>query len=192
MIKAEEVDKTTVITILSNSFKENQSVNYIVRNNKNSFERIKALMDYSFELCSMFGEVWLSDDKKACALVLFPQDKRTTAKSIWLDIKLIFQAIGIFGITKTLRREAQIHKIQPKEKMAYLWFIGVEPDAQQKGIGSKLLRQLTLRFTVLNLPLYLETSTQKNIPWYQSFGFEIYNQINLGYSLYFLQRRPGN
>jgi hypothetical protein len=126
MIKAEAVDKTTVINILSYSLKDNQSVNYVVRNDKNSFERIKALMDYSFELCSMFGEVWLSDDKKACALILFPHDKRTTAKSIWLDIKLIFQAIGIFGITKTLKREAQIHKIQPKEKMAYLWFIGVD------------------------------------------------------------------
>ena len=191
MIKAEAVDKTTVITILSYSFKDNQSVNYVVRNDKNSFERIKALMDYSFELCSMFGEVWLSDDKKACALILFPHDKRTNAKSIWLNIKLIFQAIGIFGISKTLKREAQIHKIQPKEQMAYLWFIGVEPESQKNGIGSKLLLQLILRFTVLNLPLYLETSTQKNVPWYQSFGFVIYDQLNLGYSLFFLKRLPG-
>jgi ribosomal protein S18 acetylase RimI-like enzyme len=192
MIKAEAVDKTTVINILSYSFKDNQSVNYVVRNDKNSLERIKALMDYSFEMCSMFGEVWMTDDKKGCALILYPQNKKITARSLWLNIRLIFQAISILGISKTLKREAKIQQIQPNEKMAYLWFIGVDPTFQKKGVGSKLLMQIISRFSEMNLPLYLETSTQKNIPWYQSFGFEIYNQITLGYSLSFLKRRPGH
>jgi hypothetical protein len=190
MIKAETVDKTTVITILSNSFIDNKSVNFVVLNDNNRIARIKALMDYSFEMCSAFGEVWLTEDKKGCALILFPQNKKTTVNSIWLNVRLIIQAIGVSGISKTLKREAQIHKIQPHEKMAYLWFIGVDPAFQQKGIGSKLLMQIIARYSEMNLPLFLETSTQKNIPWYQSFGFTIYNQITLGYSLFFLKRRP--
>ncbi len=190
MVKAEAVDKTTVVTILSKSFIDNQSVNFVINQDKDRLSRINALMDYSFEMCYEFGEVWLTEDKKACALILFPQNKRTTVKAIWLNIKLIIQAIGIANISKTLKREAQIHKVQPVEKMAYLWFIGVDPAFQQKGIGSKLLNQIISRFSELNLPLYLETSTQNNIPWYQTFGFTIYNQINLGYSLFFLKRRP--
>jgi hypothetical protein len=190
MVKAEAVDKTTVITILSKSFIDNQSVNFVIYNDKDRPARINALMDYSFEMCSAFGEVWLTEDKKGCALILFPQNKRTTVRAIWLNIKLIIQAIGISGIGKTLRREAQIHKIQPNEEMAYLWFIGVDPASQHKGIGSKLLMQIISRFSERNLPLFLETSTQKNIPWYQSFGFSIYNQITLGYSLFFLKRQP--
>lgn len=189
MVKAEAVDKTTVVTILSKSFIDNQSVNFVINQDKDRLERINALMDYSFEMCYEFGEVWLTEDKKGCALILFPQNKRTTVKAIWLNIKLIIQAIGIANISKTLKREAQIHKIQPVEKMAYLWFIGVDPAFQQKGIGSKLLNQIILRFSELNLPLYLETSTQNNILWYQTFGFTIYNQITLGYSLFFLKRR---
>lgn len=190
MVKAEAVDKTTVVTILSKSFIDNQSVNFVINQDKDRLERINALMDYSFEMCYEFGEVWLTEDKKGCALILFPQNKRTTVKAIWLNIKLIIQAIGIANISKTLKREAQIHKVQPVEKMAYLWFIGVDPAFQQKGIGSKLLNQIISRFSELNLPLYLETSTQNNIPWYQTFGFTIYNQITLGYSLFFLKRRP--
>ena len=190
MVKAEAVDKTTVVTILSKSFIDNQSVNFVIKQDEDRLARINALMDYSFEMCSAFGEVWLTEDKKGCALILFPQNKRTTVKSIWLSIKLIIHSIGLAGIGKTLKREAQINKIQPIEKMAYLWFIGVDPDFQQKGIGSKFLNQIITRFGTMNLPLYLETSTEKNIPWYQSLGFTIYDQINLGYSLFFLKRRP--
>ncbi len=100
-------------------------------------ERIAALMDYSFEMCSLFGNVWLSNDRTACALVLYPHEKRTSLKAVWLDLKLIFRAIGLDGIKKALDRESKIKTKQPKQAMAYLWFIGVDPAEQHKGTGSK-------------------------------------------------------
>jgi hypothetical protein len=36
--------------------------------------------------------------------------------------------------------------------------------------------------------VYLETSTLKNIPWYQRFGFTIYQEIDMGYQLSFLTK----
>jgi len=45
-----------------------------------------------------------------------PRPEKTT---IWLDIKLILQAIGIAGIAKTLKREAQIKKKQSKTPMLF-------------------------------------------------------------------------
>ena len=38
----------------------------------------------------------------------------------------------------------------------------------------------------------LETSTLKNLLWYERFGFEIYNQPELGCILFFLKRKPTN
>lgn len=190
MVRAKQEDKELVISILVKSFKENQSVNFIVRQDNIKLKRIHALMDYSFEVCHLFGEVWLSDDRKACALILFPHKKRTTLKSVWLDIRLIIQAIGIRGIQKTLNREEQIKKLQPKENMIYLWFIGVDPVYQDKGVGSNLLEEIIATSIYKNLPIYLETSTLKNIPWYEHFGFKIYNELELGYTLFFLKREP--
>lgn len=94
------------------------------------------------------------------------------------------------GIRKTLKREAQIQKIQPKEKMAYLWFIGVHPKYQHIGIGSILLKEIILFSNQREIPIYLETSTLKNLPWYEAFGFQRYNQLKLGYTLFFLKRGP--
>lgn len=38
-------------------------------------------------------------------------------------------------------------------------------------------------------PIYLETSTIKNIPWYKKFGFTIYNTPDLEYQLYFMKKK---
>jgi ribosomal protein S18 acetylase RimI-like enzyme len=145
-------------------------------------------MEYSFEECFMFGEVFLSDDEKACALVLYPDKKRTTIKSILLDMKLIFSCIGIENIKKALARESKIKQLQPKTTMYYLWFIGVDPEFQNKGIGSMLLNEIIKDSKHKQRPIFLETSTLKNLPWYKKHGFLIYNELKLTYKLFFLKR----
>ena len=188
MVKADKEDRNLVVAVLSDSFKNNLSVNFIVQQDEQKDKRIRALMEYSFDMCSLFGNVFLSDDKNSCALILYPHLKKTTLLAIWLDIKLIFKAVGIGGISKALKREAQIKHIQPKEEMLYLWFIGVDPFLQHKGIGSKLMDEVIQLSKTKNLPLLLETSTIENLPWYKRFGFETYDKLELGYTLYFLKR----
>ncbi len=188
MQKAKKNDKPLVIEILTKSFNSNSSVNYIIKQDRKREKRIRALMDYSFEVCSAFGDVFLSDDKKACALIVYPDKKKTTLKSILLDIKLIFQAVGLGNIGKTLKREKLITTIQPKVQMSYLWFIGVDPLSQGRGIGSNMLREIIDNSNSNNRPIYLETSTVKNLPWYEKFGFEVYNEQELTYHLYFFKR----
>jgi len=72
--------------------------------------------------------------------------------------------------------------------MSYLWFIGVDPLVQNRGIGSKMLQEIINFSNSSNRPIYLETSTVKNLPWYEKFGFEVYNEHDLTYHLYFFKR----
>ncbi|HEY4325714.1 MAG TPA: GNAT family N-acetyltransferase [Mucilaginibacter sp.] len=186
MNKGNAADRDLIINLLSQSFDENPSVNYIVRQDDKRKTRIKALMAYSFDVCSLFGDVWIADDRKSCALVLYPDRKKTTIKAIWLDVKLIFKAISLSGISKTLNREAQIKKRQLQVPMMYLWFIGVSPLYQHRGMGSKLLQQVLDEAKRVNRPVFLETSVLKNIAWYERFGFKVYDSLELDYTLYFL------
>jgi len=188
MVKATLSDKSLIVDILSRSFESNQSVNYIIPQNASKSLRIRRLMDYSFDVCHTFGQVFLSDDRKACALVLLPDRKRTNFKSVFLDLKLIFSCVGLTNLKKTLGRESKIKQIQPQELMYYLWFIGVDPQYQNGGIGSKLLKEVIGQGTLLNRSVFLETSTLKNLPWYNKFGFEVYHELDLGYKLFFLER----
>ena len=183
-----KIEKMLVVDILASSFKSNQSVNYLIPQTTKREKRIRALMDYSFEMCSLFGKIYVSNDNKACALVSFPERKKTTMKSLISEIKLIFRSISVGNISKAIQREKAISKHYPTEPIYYLWFIGVSPEFQGQGIGEKLMREIIADADQMKRPIYLETSTLKNIPWYQKFGFEVYGELDFGYKLFLLRR----
>jgi ribosomal protein S18 acetylase RimI-like enzyme len=181
-------ERDLVIEILSRAFDQNQSVNHVIKQDSRRARRIRALMAYSYDLCRLFGKVFVSEDGKACALVLFPDRRRTTPASVWLDLKLIAGAIGFSRLFPTLRREALLTRIRPREPMYYLWFIGVLPACQHQGLGGRLLDSVLGESRGAGRPVYLETSTVGNLPWYGKFGFETYHELDTGYRLYFLKR----
>ncbi|SDC10920.1 GNAT family N-acetyltransferase [Niabella drilacis] len=186
MIKAGKRDRAAVVDILANAFDDNRSVNYIVRQDAGRRQRIKALMAYAFDRCMLSGEVFITEEGRGCALVLFPDLKKSTMRSVLLDLKLVLRAIGS-NVFKVLKREAALKKTQVVAPLYYLWFIGVHREVQGRGTGSRLLNELKQRADELGRVVCLETSTIKNIPWYEKHGFRVYNELNLGYPLYFMK-----
>lgn len=188
MIQAQLQDRSLVTTMLAQSFDENKSVNYIIPQDRHRTKRILRLMEYSFDYCRLFGEVYLSGDKQGCALIVYPWKVKTTVRSMLLDLRLILRCVGPVNLRKVLQREAIIKKLHPREPFCYLWFIGVVSTVQQKGIGSTLLRELLDQCDRDGLPVYLETSVERNVPWYQRLGFTVYHKLDLGYTLYCMKR----
>nr|MBI1231857.1 GNAT family N-acetyltransferase [Cytophagales bacterium] len=185
MRKATQKDRTKVVDILLEAFRKNKSVNYIAGDKK---KKIRYLMEYSFDNCMDTGEVFISDDGHACAMIQFQDRKKFTLKSTFLDIQLILKTIGIGNIPKALARESFIKKHYPKEPFTYLWFIGVSPDKQGTGSGSYMLKHILDYSKSLDRPVYLETSTERNLPWYKKHGLEVYNMSErFGFPFYFLK-----
>jgi ribosomal protein S18 acetylase RimI-like enzyme len=58
----------------------------------------------------------------------------------------------------------------------YLWFIGVHPNAQNNGVGQKLMTELVDESERMERPIYLETST-----------LDVYNQLDFGYNLFLIR-----
>ena len=55
----------------------------------------------------------------------------------------------------------------------YVYILGVTPEHQRKGVGRMLMRDLIARAEARGIPLYLETQTESNVPFYRSLGFEV-------------------
>lgn len=146
-------------------------------------------MAWCFDYCMEFGTVYLSEDGSACAL-LTDQKPRTTLRSLIRDAKLILGCLGYKGAMKATSREKRIKKHHPDKPFIYLWYIGVNPTDQHKGIGSQLLRAIIAEANKQQYPICLETSTPANLPWYQKFGFRIYHELDLGYKLFMLRIDP--
>jgi ribosomal protein S18 acetylase RimI-like enzyme len=137
MRKATYKDRERVVSILLEAFKNNKSVNYIAGKEE---AKIRYLMEYSFDNCMDTGEIYISDNGIACAMIQFHDRKKSLWKSILLDIQLILKTIGVGNIRKALARESFIKKHYPKEPFTYLWFVGVIPERQRNGFGSEILK----------------------------------------------------
>lgn len=185
---ATPLDKSLIVQMLAVSFDANKSVNYIAKQDQNRVQRILQLMDCSFDDCYEFGEVWISDDRKACALILFPERKRTSLRSLLRNLKLALFVVGLKRVSKILKREKMISANHPAQPFAYLLFLGVDASVQGKGNGSSLMRELISRYDQEQRPIYLETSMERNLPFYKNLGLEIFQTLELSYTLYQLRR----
>lgn len=61
----------------------------------------------------------------------------------------------------------------PREAHWYLALLGTGPAHQGQGVGSALLAPVLHRCDALQLPAYLESSKESNIPFYERHGFQV-------------------
>jgi ribosomal protein S18 acetylase RimI-like enzyme len=183
--------KSLFIDLLCDSFEDNKSVNYVVKQDEHRKRRIRRLMDYSYEICRAFGDVWIADDLQACALVLYPDKKRFTLNSAIWDARLALSSVGLNRLGVVLKRQATVKSYHPAEPFTYLWFIAVSKEAQGSHRGTRLLERIIHKSEVEGRPIYLETSVEQNLQWFKKHGFEVFNEIDFSYPLYMMRRNPG-
>jgi predicted N-acetyltransferase YhbS len=61
----------------------------------------------------------------------------------------------------------------------YLAIMGVAPEWQGKGLGSKLMYPKLQELDTRDVPAYLESSTPRSRALYQRHGFEVVGELNL-------------
>jgi len=71
----------------------------------------------------------------------------------------------------------QMGHFHPGHPHWYLPLIGVDPSAQNRGLGSALLSRALARCDRERVPAYLESTTPRNSPLYERFGFKAIGRI---------------
>lgn len=82
-------------------------------------------------------------------------------------------ALAWRSLVPSLRFLTTTERVHPHETHWYLMTLGVEPDRQRTGIGSRLLAGVLDRIDRAGLPAYLETDKQENLAYYHRHGFEL-------------------
>jgi hypothetical protein len=154
-------------------------------------EHIRALMNYSFDVCNAFGDVWVTEDEQACALVLYPEKKKSTLNLIWWEIKLILLSIGLSRVNLFMKYDARVNFFRPNKPFSYLCFMGVNASVKNRGQDASLLEDLIHRSDKEKRPIYLETTWEQKLEWYKKYGFEMFQALDFSYPLYMLRRNPG-
>ncbi|KAB1158706.1 GNAT family N-acetyltransferase [Tenacibaculum aiptasiae] len=192
MIKASFSDKELVTDILYSAFvniKKDNSISFVVKQDSKRNKRLRFLMEYLFLTSFEFGEVFISDNKKACLLINYPHLQKTTLKNSYWKLLLIIKTIGIFNVFKILKRERELNKNHIKTPHIHPIITGVLNEHQQKGIGVRLIKEVLLHFKNNQLPCIIETTTKENLKLYKKFGFKIVRETHsLNYPLFFLRK----
>jgi ribosomal protein S18 acetylase RimI-like enzyme len=92
-----------------------------------------------------------------------------------LPVMLRASGLARFGRLLAIRADLDRHHPMDREH-AYLWFLGVAPAAQGRGVGSALLRAANARHDAAGLPAYLETGTTRNVALYERHGFRVISE----------------
>ena len=81
---------------------------------------------------------------------------------------------GVARFSRLTALRADMDKHHPMDRPhAYLWFLGVRPEAQGHGVGSRLLKVGCDRLDAAGQSAYLETQTERNLALYRRHGFEV-------------------
>lgn len=180
MRKAINSDEKLVTEIISESFYYNPSVLSVIKNDdKTKKQRIAGLAKYVFKTAFRRDGVFISGDQKGTAICYKYNNKKESLSDYWNQLILVITAIGISRIIKVLKREAYIKKMRPRSgEYLYFWFFGVIKDGQGKGAAKELWDAILLEAKNKDIPVFLETSVEKNKTVYERYGFEVYHIWN--------------
>ncbi len=191
MIRADVKDKKLVVDILTSAFipkKENNSINLVVKQDKNRIQRMRVLMGYLFDRAMLFGAVFISDNKKACLLLNYPHKEKITCQTMQLDLQLAVQCIGIERVFKVLKRQRVARRNYPKEKYIKPIIVGVESEINGKGSAARLIIEVKNHYVNNQLPVVIDAASEDNVRLYKKFGFRVINKEEaLGFPIYYLR-----
>ena len=87
---------------------------------------------------------------------------------------------------------ARMERLHPREPHYYLSTLGVSPEAQGQGLGSRLMAPMLERCDREAVPAYLESSKERNLAFYGRHGFRVTREMRFprGPRLWLMWRDP--
>jgi ribosomal protein S18 acetylase RimI-like enzyme len=83
------------------------------------------------------------------------------------------------NLRNTLRLLELVDRLHPHEPHWYLASLGTAVDRQGQGVGSALMRPVLAHCDAEGLGAYLESSKERNVPFYRRHGFEVRQEVTL-------------
>ncbi len=157
-------------------------------------ERARAFVAYELKHHYLGqDETWTTTEGVRGAAVWMPPNTwRQTNLDTVRSLPTMLQVLGS-RLPAAARAVSVIDGAHPPGEHYYLSILGTDPTYQGQGVGSACLEPVLARCDEQGIGAYLESSKEKNIPFYNRHGFEVTRELRLpnnGPSLWLMWRDP--
>jgi hypothetical protein len=188
---ATRADTPAISQALARAFHDDPIMCHFLPDEATRPEKMPRIFSLLFRLALPYGGCDVTEGCEAAAIWRPPARWHIP---LWRYLVHAGELLGIFGTDTfgVMSAMETVEKAHPKVPHWYLQVIGTDTKKQGKGYGGRVMRHRLARIDAMQMPAYLESSKDSNIPIYQSFGFELRREIRIanGPTLYPMWRDP--
>ncbi len=173
---AEPADFERISRCIGEAFQTDPLAAYFFPDDATRARRYASFSRFVMNLLSRHGAIDTSDPIYGAAVWQAPSPPEPTRLQI-LRSALAMAACMRGAFFRAAKLGELTRPFHPDEPHWYLAVLGTEPDRQGRGIGSALLRSRLEICDAMGLRVYLESSKDANLPFYERHGFRVVGQI---------------
>lgn len=182
-VKAQKGDIPAVAEDLSASFQSDPQFNWFLRDDAGKpAARLAFFKMLLSEIALPDGVV--SRPATGGAVSIWLPSEALGPNPIWKELRAlpaILRATGFARFPRIMAMREAMDKYHPMDRPhAYLWFLGVRPEVQGMGVGSRMLAAGLAQVDAEGRHAFLESSNAANVPLYRRYGFEVIREYNPG------------
>lgn len=178
-------DLPRVVECLRRAFRDDPLWNEVFRDDPNKAESLNSFFTIPVLYGIRFGQVYASSPGIEGVFVLLPS--KHAGMPLWgLLLSGALKYGSRMGRTSLNNLAILSKQLGPSRKRMmggkpyqYLIIIGVDPDHQGKGHGSRFMSAIVDQCDQERLHLYLETEIEDNIPFYEKHGLEVLQKVEI-------------
>jgi GNAT superfamily N-acetyltransferase len=177
--RATEADVDAMAAQLAKTFWDDPVINHIFRNGARRDAGLRAYFSTQMRADYLpFGGCYTTEGYVGCA-IWAPAGKPplTGLKAVLTMLPVLPYVFA--NLVTTLRILNLVERMHPHEPHWYLATLGTAVDQQGKGVGSALMGPVLMHCDAEGLPAYLESSKERNVPFYRRHGFEVVEEVRL-------------
>jgi GNAT superfamily N-acetyltransferase len=169
---ATAADVTALSRALAAAFEDDPIFAWLLPDRRRRHDRL--LRFFALELGDVVlptGAAWMSAEGSGASLELPPGGWRMPLQLQALHAP---QFVAVFGrsLPRALITITKMERKHLREPHLYVPYVGVAPEAQGAGLGTRLLGRTLERADADGLPTYLEATSEQNAALYARLGFE--------------------
>lgn len=169
---ASRADVAPLARALAAAFADDPIFGWLLRDERRRPDKL--LRFFTLELESVVlptGTAWMSPEASGACLELPPGKWRMPLHTQALHAP---QFAAVFGrsLPRALITITQMERKHLREPHFYVPYVGVAPEGQGAGLGTKLLTKTLDRANAAGLPTYLEATSERNAALYERLGFK--------------------